>query len=51
MDGAATRKRPTNEAAGELGSGMFICSPKSMGIVRSKIKEQCGGMDKKHPLA
>jgi hypothetical protein len=39
MEGAATRKRPTSEAAGELGSGIEISSSKSMGIVRSKIKE------------
>jgi hypothetical protein len=41
MDGAATRKRPTRVAAGEL-EVMILCSPESMGIVRSKIKEVKG---------
>jgi hypothetical protein len=51
MDGAATRKRPTSEAAGELGAGIDLCSSKSMGIVRAKIKMPGAAMDKPRPLA
>src|ERR1700758_4279922 len=42
IDGAATRKRPTRVAAGVLDPGMIQVSPKSMGIVRTKIKAAKG---------